>query len=281
MRIIAHTEKAPGSPENEDSLVITGGLVGVLDGVTAPKLDTGCMHGPAWYVRNLATHLTAAATADPSGRLEDYLASAIRLVTKAHAGTCDVANPHTPASTISLLRQRGDQLEYLMLCDSPIVLETAGGAVSVIVDTRFEAAVAELRLIFHDPDVPIGSREHAERVHRLARHKETLINQPHGYWIPSSNPDAAYQALTGSFSLMGPEAITRAALLTDGASRAVELFELLTWPALLDTIATQGPAALIAQVRAAELADLYGSANPRHKRHDDATAVLCLFDHHG
>ncbi|MFC7760094.1 hypothetical protein ACFQY4_20295 [Catellatospora bangladeshensis] len=35
---------------------------------------------------------------------------------------------------------------------------------------------------------------------------------------------------------------------------------------------------LIRQVRQAETADADGYSRPRHKRHDDATVALCLFD---
>jgi hypothetical protein len=69
-----------------------------------------------------------------------------------------------------------------------------------------------------------------------------------------------------------------ARLLTDGASAAVEQFELLDWPGLLDVLTDHGPQELIRLVREAEAADHDGHARPRYKRHDDATAALCLFE---
>jgi hypothetical protein len=79
-------------------------------------------------------------------------------------------------------------------------------------------------------------------------------------------------------TLRGPRRVRRAALLTDGASCAVEEFELFGWRELLDMLTTAGPLALIQRVRVAELDDYDGLARPRYKRHDDATAALCLFD---
>jgi hypothetical protein len=98
-----------------------------------------------------------------------------------------------------------------------------------------------------------------------------------GYWIAAANPDAAYQAVTGAFPLTGSNAVRRAALLTDGASCAVEQYDLLDWPGLLDLLTEHGPQELINRVRAVERVDSDGHTRPRYKRHDDATAILCLF----
>jgi hypothetical protein len=66
--------------------------------------------------------------------------------------------------------------------------------------------------------------------------------------------------------------------LTDGAWCAIEPFGLFDWAGALDLLAEYGPAELIRRVRAAECADRDGTAQPRYKRHDDATAAICIFD---
>jgi hypothetical protein len=38
-------EPAPDNPANEDYAFVTPSFVGVLDGVSAPGLTTGCVHG--------------------------------------------------------------------------------------------------------------------------------------------------------------------------------------------------------------------------------------------
>ncbi|AJC62044.1 hypothetical protein [Streptomyces sp. 769] len=63
------------------------------------------------------------------------------------------------------------------------------------------------------------------------------------------------------------------ARLTDGASRLADSFGALTWAQLLDLLRREGPAALIARTREAELADPVGERWPRFKRSDDATAA--------
>ncbi|WP_238451667.1 hypothetical protein [Micromonospora sp. 4G55] len=101
------------------------------------------------------------------------------------------------------------------------------------------------------------------------------MNRTHGYWVAATDPDAAYHAVTGTLPLRGPDAVRRAVLLSDGASSAVEQFGLFDWAGLLDLVSTQGPGALIDQVRAAERD--HPERLRRHKRADDASAVLCEF----
>jgi hypothetical protein len=65
-------------------------------------------------------------------------------------------------------------------------------------------------------------------------------------------------------------------LLSDGASRLVDLFELATWEELLALLDESGPDELLRQVRAAEAVDPQGRQWPRTKRSDDATAVYLV-----
>lgn len=278
MRVRIASEPAPGHADNEDHGFQSGPLVAVFDGVTAfDGIDTGCVHGPAWYVRRLTTRLTQTAAENPTGALTDNLAEAIRRVRDDHDGRCDLTNPATPAATACLVREAGDQIDYLLLSDCTLVVEH-GDQVQAITDERFENAVAELRRVALAAGSPIGGPERAERLRRLMTDKNALVNQPNGYWIAAANPEAAHHAITGTLPLTGPDRVRRAALLTDGTSCAVEQYRLMDWTGLLDLLTDHGPDELIRRIRQAEDADPNGVANPRHKRHDDATAVLCIFE---
>jgi hypothetical protein len=108
--------------------------------------------------------------------------------------------------------------------------------------------------------------------------KYALTNQAHGYWIAGANPHAAHEAVTGRLPLTGPAKVRRAALLTDGASCAVDPYGILDWRQLLDVLSSNGPEGLIRRIRRAERADAGATRYPRFKRHDDATATLCTFE---
>ncbi|WP_433065166.1 hypothetical protein [Dactylosporangium sp. CS-033363] len=252
MRVTFASSPAPGRPENEDAVFQAGPLVGVLDGVTAPVgVATGCVHTPAWYVRRLVSHLSADAASLP-----DCLATAISLAREDHGGQCDLSNPATPAATVCLVRATDRGFDYLILSDTTLVVDR-GDEVLALTDDRFA------RL-----DLPVVRADYFAR-------KYERTNQPGGYWVANSVPEAAYQALTGSFPTGGADGVRRAALLTDGVSALVDLYRRMDWPTLLDTLTRSGPAALIEEVRRVEYA--HTGPTTRWKRHDDATAALCTF----
>jgi hypothetical protein len=234
--------------------------------------ETGCVHGPAWYVRQLAARIGLAAADRPTATLMGNLAAAILAVRGDHGDQCDLAHPGTPSATVCLLRPWGDHVDYLVLCDSPLVLDL-GERVEVISDDRLEQAMADLRRTA----ATVTAADPVTRFRRAVMLQRQQMNQTHGYWVAAANPDAAYHAVTGTLPLTGPDRVRRAALVSDGASAAVEQFGLFDWRGLLDMLTDHGPGELIRRVRRAEDD---GHGRRRHKQYDDATAALCLFDRH-
>jgi hypothetical protein len=96
-----------------------------------------------------------------------------------------------------------------------------------------------------------------------------LRNQPGGFWVASTAPKAAYEAVAGTTDRAVVEAV---AVLTDGASRYAERYG-HSWDELVEVLASDGPQGLIDQVREYDTDAPVGSF--RGKRHDDATAVFC------
>ncbi|RAY15190.1 hypothetical protein DPM19_10735 [Actinomadura craniellae] len=245
MLIVQASEPTPGR-RNEDYAVTGPGWAVVLDGATPrPGVDGGCAHGPGWLVRRLAGALAGGLAAERHEPLPDLLAGAIEAVRAAHP-ECDLDDPDSPSAAVAILRHRdgeAGEFDWLVLADSPIVLDLGAAEPAVIRDDRVDRLPAYT----------------AEAV-RAAR------NAPGGFWVASTRPEAAHQAVTGSAT-----GVRRAALLSDGAARLVERFGLLGWRDLLDLLDRYGPAEVIRRTRAAE-AEL--PPGPRGKRYDDATAVL-------
>ena len=267
------SERAPDRNVNEDHGFVDAGLVAVLDGVSVlAGVQTGCEHGPAWYVQQLSAHLVRHHRINTEASLPWLLAESINDTRDDHGGRCDLDHLGTPASTVCLLKERADHIEYLVLADSPLVLDR--DEVQVVVDDRFEVAIATLQELALTGE---NTYEHPERVRDIIVRRQRLTNTAEGYWIAAANPAAAYEAVTGTAPLRGPGRVRRAALLTDGASAAVEQFGLVDWRGLLDILAGEGPHELIRRVRAAESADRGGHERSRYKRYDDATAAFCVF----
>jgi hypothetical protein len=247
--ISAATAPGGGAP-NEDWYGCLPGVVVVLDGVTTMAgMESGCVHGTPWYVRELGTRLAGNAS---SAALSDALFLAIREVAALHADVCDLKSPGAPSAAAGAIRVSGDDLEWLVLADVSVVIETAAG-VEVISDKRVDATVAGL---------DSGTPRLAERV-KAARSAHR--NRPGGYWVAADDPAAASHAVTGSAPLAD---VRRVLVATDGAARLADLFG-RSWRYVL----AAGPCEVIREVRSLEAGDPECAKWPRIKGADDATAV--------
>ena len=242
------THVSAGAPGliNEDYVCTGGDWAIVLDGATAPAgVDSGCRHSVVWLVRHLAAGLATRLVLCDEGSLADILAAAIRETAGAHADTCDLTNPDSPSSTVALVRARGEVVEYLTLGDSPVVVWNRDDTFTLVSDDRLAG-------------LPGGRPYTLELVRELR-------NRAGGFWVASTEPDAGYEAISGTVPLAQ---VAEIGMFTDGVSRLVDWYG-FTWPAVFSTLRTGGVASLITVVRAAERERPHPSA----KRHDDATAV--------
>lgn len=244
--LISHaTQASPDRDRNEDLVVSGPRFAVVLDGATtAADVDTGCVHDVPWLVGHLGAELVRLLL---TGALDlgDTLAAAIDGVRAQHADTCDLGNPDSPSSTVTMIRERDEGVDYLVLSDSPLVLRHRDGSIRVVHDDRLEY------LPGYTTDI-------------VRRHR----NAPGGFWVASTSPAAAGEALTGS---VDHDTLDCAGIFTDGASRLVERHG-LRWAELLRLLDEAGPNAVIERVRQD---DRRTAGQHRGKDHDDATAVLC------
>lgn len=249
MQISHATASTPGRA-NEDHVAAGPDWAMVLDGATAPAgVASGCVHDVRWLVRRLAAALGRRLTVADPAPLAELLAAAIAETRDAHGGRCDLGNPDSPSSTVSVVRVRDGCLDYLVLCDSPLLLRHLDERLALVADDR----LARLA----------GGGSSGVGLIRARR------NQPGGFWVASTDPHAAYEAVRGSVGL-GP--VTDAALFTDGVTRLAEWYG-YSWPDIFARLSATGPAGLIEAVRAAERE----RPPPSPKQHDDATALHIRF----
>lgn len=274
------TATDPGTPgrPNEDFAATafpaagSGGALVVLDGVTPHPQGTGCGHGVPWYTARLGGALLELSALRPDLTLGQGLAGAIERTARSHAATCDLYHAHTPQATVVAVRWNADEIEYLVLSDSTLLIEEVSGEVRAVVDdrlARLPEPVPALRAALRA--LPPGAPERAGVLARYVRAVESLRNAEGGFFTAAADPSVARRAVTGR---LPRSRIRSVAALTDGAARLVDVFGTHDWPSALALLHTAGPQALIDRVRAAEAADPDGTRFPRGKRHDDATAVL-------
>jgi hypothetical protein len=247
MQTIYATRQASDAAPNDDYVIASETFAVVLDGATAPAgLDSGCIHAVPWLVAQLGTHLTRLLATEPGMHLREILRAGIELTCAAHADTCDLTNRNSPSSTAAMLRLRDGQLEYAVLGDTGLVTEYIDGSVVPTIDKRVDF-------------LPDYTRETVA----------ALRNTDEGFWVASTRPEAADWALCGAAPA---ETVRRAALLTDGVGRLAEHYG-WTWQRVMDRLAEDGPAAVIAEVRRKDARIPKGTYRGKWP-HDDCTAVL-------
>ncbi|NLU71958.1 hypothetical protein HCC61_04540 [Streptomyces sp. HNM0575] len=272
----------PGDPRrpNEDYVSAAlpssgeGGALVLLDGVTPPRGGTGCVHGVPWFTARLGGSLLQLATAQRDLTLDACLAEAISSTAAAHGSICDLSHSRTPQATVVAVRWNEERVEHLVLSDSALLVEAPGGSVTEVLDTRLDRLPEHVRTLRDQVRaLPEGSPERGAARDEYVGAVEALRNAPGGtgFYTAAADPGVASLAVTGST----PRADVRALLaLSDGAARWSQTFRHGDWAALLAFVRKEGTAALIAAVREAERADPHGTAHPRGKRHDDASAVF-------
>lgn len=248
----------PGSPErpNEDWVAAAlpasgaGGAVVVLDGVTPPVDDAGCVHTVPWFTARLGGALTELSASRSDLTLTEILALAIRRTADAHRNTCDLSHVRTPQATVALARWDARTVEHLVLSDTALLLQSRDGSVRAVLDDRLD----------HVPPEVLRSREATDR----------LRNREGGFFTAAADPAVAARAVTGTT----PRAEVRAlAALTDGAARWVQLFGEGDWAACFGVLTKEGAHGLLQRVRRLETAAARAGGPRRGKPHDDATVV--------
>ncbi|GAA3218976.1 protein phosphatase 2C domain-containing protein [Streptomyces thermocoprophilus] len=221
--------------------------------MTPPRGDTGCLHSVPWFTARLGGALTELTCSLPEVPLSEVLARAISRTAKVHSSICDLSHPRTPQATVVVARWSAESVEYLVLSDSVLLLESPGGTVTPVVDDRL-ARLPRSALV---SDAVIDA---------------TLRNREGGFFTAAADPSVAARAVTGAVPRAGVRAL---AALTDGAGRWVERFGEGDWADCLRLIAKEGGRALVDRVRELERADAAGGRPVlgRSKTHDDATVV--------
>jgi hypothetical protein len=252
---------SPGSPErpNEDWVSVAlpasgqGGTLVALDGVTPPSGAVGCVHGVPWFTARLGGALVELSGSRRDLALRDVLAESIRRTADSHRRTCDLSHVRTPQATVVLVRwgAADEDVEYLVLSDSTLLLESPDGAVRPVLDDRLDRVPREALL-----------------THATA---DALRNAEGGFFTAAADPSVARRAVAGSVPRSGVRSV---AALTDGASRWVDMFAEGDWAGCVALLRREGAQGLIDRVRELEAAAQARTAAIRWKLHDDASAVF-------
>jgi hypothetical protein len=273
---------AIGKRRSEDLVDTAGSAAWLLDGAGARGDPKACpQHDASWFVRQLSQAL-ATELCEPAGRdLRDVLATGIGRVGSLHAQLCPrIPTGHGPSATVVIVRRHAHGLDYLVLGDSTLLVQTACGEVERHSDTRLSAIAPHVRDAIRQAlseGCGYDDPSYRDRIDALLAAERAMRNRDDGYWIAADDPRAALHALTGEYNLVDPSAApVRIALVSDGITRAVTHLQLYdSWHELIENLVQPGIPATISRIRDAELHDPHASRHPRTKVSDDAAAITC------
>jgi hypothetical protein len=270
MKVVMASSPGHLSQPNEDFVGAVPGAVVLLDGAGIPGTDSICRHGVAWYSHTLGATILGHLSRELGTDLVAALADSIGQVSGQHRHTCDIANPSSPQSTVAIIRFDEDRVDFLVLADVFVVLDSSESDPQVVTDSREVSVRSECSSVLRG--LPTGTPEYERARLSVIDALRARRNQSGGYWIAKDDPHAAMQAVTGNVPL---RQLNGAALLSNGASRIVDPYRLAEWPAVLDLMRTRGPEEILRRVREAETKARATGSFPDIRLPDDATVAYC------
>ena len=268
MKVVMASSAGHVGRPNEDFVGAVPGAVVLLDGAGIPGTESICRHGVAWYAHTLGATILGQLSREPGTDLVAALADSIGQVSRRHRHTCDIADPSSPQSTVAITRFNEERVDFLVLADAFVVMDSSESGPQVVTDSREVSVRSECSSVLRG--LPIGTPEYERTKLSVIDALRARRNQPGGYWIAKDDPDAAMQAVTGSVPV---GQLIGAALLSNGASRVVDPYRLAAWPVILELLRTKGPEEILQRVREAEAGATDSIAGIRVP--DDATAAYC------
>ncbi len=254
----------------EDRVVRLPHAVVVADGATSLRDDE--LSG-GWYAEHLCAALADRLTRHPRGDLKDLLADAIdRARRRARPGARRGAVQHGGRAALGATTW----WTRLVLADSPS-----------------SCSPTSARTCWPTTGWPRGRRnpggyrqrlregggygpEHAAALRASgARHQQTAQRRRR---FLGRGGRSGRRGHTRTPAAGRATHVTAALMATDGMSCGVDDYHIFDWPQVLAHADGDGPAAVLAMVRAAEVTDPDGVRWPRPKRHDDKTLVLVRSD---
>jgi hypothetical protein len=261
--------------ENEDSAIATPEMAIVVDGAGLPEsMRKGCSHSVAWFSRALASTFQHQLN-ELGASMRGALSAAITSVANSHEQTCDLTKG-SPSATLAAWRIRGDNLEFIVLCDSSLLLYCQDGSIQEVTDSRLHQIV--------EPQVEAVLAEQFQSGSKATREEiltvrgallDKLRNKPGGYWCCHTDAAAANEAITGSVPLASLRGVI---LATDGAMRGFHELGIHTLDEIVQGAMSDAPTELLSQIRSAEREQRESLSSRAIKIHDDATFVSMSLD---
>lgn len=248
---------------SEDRIRVGQNAVVVLDGASGS--DTRVSVGD--YVDHLAGALVNVLDAETDMPLPHALADALRST----VAELRLMPGESPSSTVSIARRRGDEVDLLVLGDSPIYI---GPDSRPLTDDRLGQLDLPSRTKAYERLAGGGGYDdvHRDLVRSVRAEQLPYLNEPGGYWIAEARPEAAHHALIETVPMSTPWLV----MVTDGIDKPMRHLNIS--PATGVGCTSSGLTDLLEQLHGWENErDPDAHRLPRFKRNDDKALAVVTF----
>lgn len=271
-----------GSPPNEDHVWTGDGAAIVLDGATG-LTDTQYTDGDTdgrWYVETLSSEIQE--RIESTNSLSEIVEASVEAVSTRFEEITDsttLEKHEMPSGAGAIVRWNEETVEYLILGDCSVILETDDGTIAELgegpreLDNQVVQRMEEIRT---NAEGSISYDELRRRVDDLLIENRKKMNEEGGYWTLGHSTEAIQYATTGEIPREGVEEVIA---FTDGFEVIVPTYDVFVdWKRLIQYISDNGLDRAIRTLRAFEKADPECRTYPRLKPSDDIGIAHIQFD---
>lgn len=279
MKILMHDILSkPVRSFNEDLAYVADSSAWILDGSSGLN-DQKYTNSPSdghWFVQKWNEYLQEAIT-DYTKDLKSIVIEGIDTIKDNYLKSLIKPNFNPisfPSSSIVVVRIKKTRLEFFILGDCTLVVESIDSSYKSIIDDRIDVfdnlAIIEIHKL--QKTEQISFNEARARTLPLLRKHRSLKNKSNGYWILEFDKNAVEHAIYKEEKLLGE---THLLLMSDGFAQLSTTFN-----------KTKNVGELLGLAKRLNLSHLYGEIRafaekdnecqffPRLKRLDDASAIL-------
>lgn len=264
---------------NEDRIGYFNNYVWLMDGVTCLTDSlTGESSDSKWFVDKFSEILVQ--NLDDSKELKEILKGTVIKTYEVYRSATSyrvIEKNQFPSSSLIILRQKGNWLEYYLLGDSTLIIKNGQEVLSLKQDTLGEFEKEILQKINHTYISQNISFEEAKKAHSpeiLA--KRAQRNEDGGYYILSFEHNALDYGLYGELEIHQP---LHFLMMSDGFARYKDLFNTVaTSFEFIESVCKKGLSTIAEELYKIEEHDQDCTLYPRFKKRDDTTCIYGAID---
>lgn len=264
---------------NEDRIGSFKNYVWLMDGVTClTESMTGEVTDSKWFVDKFSEILIQ--NLDDTKELKEILRKTINKIDETYRALTNyqvIEKNQYPSSSIIILRQKCNQLEYYLLGDSTLIIKNGQEVISLKQDTLGEFEKEILQKINRTQISQNISFEEAKKAHvSEILSKRTHRNEEGGYYILSFEQNAIDHGIQGELVIQKP---LHFLMMSDGFSRYLDVFNKAADSLeFIENVRVQGLSAIGKEIYDIEENDQNCTRYLRLKKRDDTTCIYGAID---